>query len=873
MGIQNYCTCSKDYGEKNFTLQPTNEAKNSIESQTPKSNLKIYDNLYNNINLINSNYFSINPTHHNNDPRKFWKNCVPQKGSAEVFFGRTSEISSFSNSIYTVNNNNLNSNNIHENNILNLPYGDKYEGEINNNKPNGKGIYYSIMGEIKEGNFVDGRLNGHGKMTLNNGFFIEGNFVDDELDGYGKTLNINGEMYEGEFKNGIREGKGKLILSNEDRFEGNFIKGKLEGNGKFIAKNGEIYEGEFVNGIPDGKGIKKFKDGSEYVGNFRNGKENGYGVKKLKNGEIYEGEFLNGLKHGRGKHIFEDGQQYEGDFYEDHYNGNGIYLWPDGLKYKGEFKDDKVEGKGILTWPNGDRYEGDFIDGKYNGFGKEIKIDGSKYEGYFKDDDYEGQGIKIFQNGEKYEGEFYKGNMHGKGKWYFLDGSTLEGTWNFGNKDGIFKKKSKDGKYYIIKYKDNNVIKEDLIDNVSTKNDDEKNYNGIIKVEINEHENQNGGNIFKRDSDEIIQNKNYKLSNTESDNKKNNEESKDNNLIDFNEKNFNEFTFILLTNFEAKKLTVNKAKEKIILPINEIDKLSTEEFLNKIKDNMSLYLNCKNEESLSNIFNWLLYLYNANNNDKNIMQNEFLTILSNIKEYPKDQELFLSKKVKKYLYPKKDEILEKLNLYKYNNNYVSFFLLKKIIEEEKIELKEQYFVYLFYALKLFDDPEASLNDLKFELLLDILNDSNNDSKMDEESDLEISDEEYNQIILDFQTKLLHYINSNHTNLRFILNGLIKVTNLGDENNVIEVVLIRPFFERMKEIGIWMNNELEIYCIFNRYKLSEKFEGINIYLLEEELKNLKVNNSKLKSLSNLNEKIIMENIKEENEENEENSFDS
>ena len=73
-----------------------------------------------------------------------------------------------------------------------------------------------------------------------------------------------------------------------------------------------------------------------------------------------------------------------------------------------------------------------------------------------------------------------------------------------------------------------------------------------------------------------------------------------------------------------------------------------------------------------------------------------------------------------------------------------------------------------------------------------------------------------------------------------------------------------FFERMKEIGIWLNNDLEIYCIFNRYKLSEKYEGININLLEEELKNLKTNYDKINNYSN--EKNYMENIKEENEEN-------
>ena len=858
MGVEGYCTCSKDYGEKNFTL--SNDDKKAIQKKenNNQKSLKLYDNYFSNINLINPNYFSINSANHPPDTSRKWQNCVLQKSSTEVFIGRASDVSSYNNSVNFTNTNIATVNN---NNVLNLPMGDKYEGETKNNKPNGKGIYYSITGEIREGIFIDGHLNGKGKMTLNNGFFIEGNFVDDELDGYGKTININGELYEGEFKNGIREGKGKLILPNEDRFEGCFIKGKLEGFGKFICKNGESYEGEFKGGIPNGKGKKKYKDGSEYEGNFKNGKENGLGIKRCKDGQIYEGNFLNGIKNGKGKHIFPDGQKYEGDFYEDRYNGNGIYLWPDGLKYEGEFKDDKVEGKGILLWPNGDKYEGFFIDGKYNGFGVESKKDGSKYEGEFKNDEYEGHGIKTFVGGEKYEGEFHKGNLHGKGKFYFLDGSTLEGTWNYGNKNGKFKKISKDGKMNIIEYKDNIKIKEE-------NNEEEKNYNGIIKIEINENEN-NGGAINSKKNNNNDENK---KKNDVAENKSNDENNNDNN---FNEEIFNAFTFVLLTNFEAKKLTVDIAKEKIILSNNDINKLTTNEFINKIKNNIALFLNCKNEESLKNINDWLEYLLKINDNDKNIMQNEFLTIISNIKQYPKEQEIFLSKKVKKYLLPKKDVLYEKLN--SFNSNYISFLLLKKIIEEEKIELKEQYFVYLFYALKKFDDPEASLNDLKYKILFDdIINDTNNDSKMDEESDLEISDDDYNQIISDFQMRLLHYINSHHTNLRFILNGLIQVSTWGDDNNIIEVVLIKPFFERMKEIGIWMNDELELYCIFNRYKLSEKYEGMNIYLLEEELKNLKVNYNKINDgnnnnnkYNNLNEQVIMENVKEENEDN---SFD-
>ena len=889
MGVESFCSCSKDCGEGSFTFQQNNRSMNNSASKekqnlnqlNQKPNLKLIDNFYRNNNLINTNYFSINST--NPHDQKRWQNCVIQKNSAEVFYGRASEISSFNNSI-----NYINSNNLPETPMLNIPLGDKYEGEMKNNRPFGKGIYHSITGEIREGEFIDGKLNGPGKMTLSNGFFIEGNFVNDELDGFGMTLNmITGEKYEGEFKNGIREGKGKLIMSNEDRFEGNFIHGKLEGQGKFIKKNGEIYEGSFENGIPSGKGHKKYEDGGEYEGEFKNGKENGFGIKKGKDGQIYEGEFLDGMKHGKGKHIFNDGQKYEGDFYEDHYNGKGIYIWPDDLKYIGEFKDDKIEGKGTLIWPNGDKYEGSFIDGKYNGYGIEIKTDGSKYEGDFHDDDYEGNGIKIFPNGEKYEGEFHKGEIDGKGVWTYNDGTTLEGIWNLGNKNGIFKKKNPDGKINIVEYKNNIIMKEEDSDNIFT---NDKSQNGIIQIEINEdkkNNTKNGGddinivnndNIDNKNGIDEINNNNKSINNKRNINEKNkiiNEEfqneiginNDETTIINFNEENFNEFTFILLTNLEAKKMSLELAKEKIILNQNDINKYTNEEFISKIQKNISQYLDCENEVSLINIQNWLNYLLSVNDNDQNIMQNEFLAILSNIKEYPQEQELFLNKKVKKYLLPKKNIIFEKLNLSKNNNNkYISFKHLKTIIEDEKIELKEQYFVFLFYALKKFDDPKANLEDLKYDILFDILNNTENDSKMDEESDLEISDDEYNQIIADFQMKLINYINNNHTNLRFILNGLIQVLNIEEENNVVEVVLIRPFFERMKEIGIWDNNELEIYCIFNRYKLSEKYEGINIYLLEEELKNMKASMNKNNKYNNeVNKQIIMENIKEENEE--------
>ena len=94
--------------------------------------------------------------------------------------------------------------------------------------------------------------------------------------------------------------------------------------------------------------------------------------------------------------------------------------------------------------------------------------------------------------------------MHGKGILDSLNGK-IEGTWNFGEKNGIFKKIVKDGKFSTIKYKDNIKISEDLeINDKNNEKENDKKYNGIIKV--------NGGNKIINNSNEIIDNQNKILS-------------------------------------------------------------------------------------------------------------------------------------------------------------------------------------------------------------------------------------------------------------------------------------------------------------------------------------------------------------------------
>ena len=84
-----------------------------------------------------------------------------------------------------------------------------------------------------------------------------------------------------------------------------------------------------------------------------------------------------------------------------------------------------------------------------------------------------------------------------------------------------------------------------------------------------------------------------------------------------------------------------------------------------------------------------------------------------IKLYTSDEELLLSKKVKKTLLPFEEKIKAKLSSAS-TKGFVSFLLLKKAMEEEKIVMKDDYVQFLFYKMKQFDEKGISLYDLKIQ---------------------------------------------------------------------------------------------------------------------------------------------------------------
>ena len=470
------------------------------------------------------------------------------------------------------------------------------------------------------------------------------------------------------------------------------------------------------------------------------------------------------------------------------------------------------------------------------------------------------------------------------------------------NNDDTNDDKSEKEKINKIKENDNenNIIIKNNLDSdgnkfrvESTKEEETKNENNInIKPpleknnEINEQINKNSPenndeeiritNNNEEEDEKITNNNNGIVISSNANNNKIEELNKMTNTDDtniqnqklFTEEEFSEFTFVLVKNFEVKKITTEIAKEKIILIQNKSEEIPNEKFIQQMSHNILKSLNNKNEESIQKLNKWLFFLLNISENNQNIMTEKFLSLLSNIKIYTQDEELLLSKKVKKYLLPKKDIILSKLEPFK--NKYISFLFLKQIIEEQKIEMKDDYSQYLFYAMKKFEDPEVSLYDLKVQNLFDILNNDEHDSKIDEESDIEITNEEFTAIISNFVIQLMDYLNKNKVTLREVLKDLIQALNLDDDElnqEKIEIVLIEPFIKKMKEIGITINNDIETFCIYNRYKLTDEFEIISVNLLERELDNFKKMNLNKNLGSNIeNKDKVMEKVQEETEDN-------
>ena len=346
----------------------------------------------------------------------------------------------------------------------------KYEGIIENGKPNGRGIYSSPNGNQYIGEFKDGKKHGHGTYTYSNGNKYTGQWKDGKKHAQGTFIYQSGSRYEGEFKSDKKNGKGTLISKNGDKYDGNWVQGKKSGLGKINFASGSIFEGQFKENKKHGQGTFKWKNGAKRSGEFKENKlwniiefdKNGKKIKKWVNGikifdrksksilflrtdngklvwdkngnENIDGKYIgslnkNGIPNGAGVIVFPDGEKYEGEWKNAKKHGQGTFTWTNGNKYFGGWNNGKKHGVGTFLWPSGNQYEGDFKDDKRTGFGTYIWSHGDKYVGKWKNSKKNGKGTITFSDGKKYEGSWKNSKKHGQGTFFFPDGGKLVGEF------------------------------------------------------------------------------------------------------------------------------------------------------------------------------------------------------------------------------------------------------------------------------------------------------------------------------------------------------------------------------------------------------------------------------------------------------------
>ncbi len=129
-----------------------------------------------------------------------------------------------------------------------------YNGQFKEGEISRKGNLLLKSGAKYEGDFENGRFNGFGVYTYpkeDAGDYYKGHWKDGKLSGKGKFVFSDGEQYEGDFENNLRNGFGVHTYSKEsagDYYEGHWKDNEKSGKGKLVWKDGTKQEGIFENG-------------------------------------------------------------------------------------------------------------------------------------------------------------------------------------------------------------------------------------------------------------------------------------------------------------------------------------------------------------------------------------------------------------------------------------------------------------------------------------------------------------------------------------------------------------------------------------------------------------------------------------------------
>ena len=231
---------------KNNLRNIINKFKNNIQDIINKlneinNNIEIYYNIYNNIieeyEIQKRNYYILENI---NNLDKYNNNLINDLNNINNDNNIYSKFDKIMNIYYKIyNNKELNNNNLEEKIKL------EYENKINEIK-NEYNIYIEKLKNENKNNII--------KKEYNFGRY-EGEMKNDKREGKGITYYKDGDKYDGEWKNNKKEGRGILYFSGGNRYEGEWKDDLFDGKGILYYENGDREMGDFLNGFQKGKHV------------------------------------------------------------------------------------------------------------------------------------------------------------------------------------------------------------------------------------------------------------------------------------------------------------------------------------------------------------------------------------------------------------------------------------------------------------------------------------------------------------------------------------------------------------------------------------------------------------------------------------------
>lgn len=318
-----------------------------------------------------------------------------------------------------------------------------------------------------------------------------------------------------------------------------------------------------------------------------------------------------------------------------------------------------------------------------------------------------------------------------------------------------------------------------------------------------------------------------------------------------NEEQFGELAYILSKNFEAHGIDLTSLKDKILSGIENVYGKLNSNLLDEIK--ISEVVSClimqllgnKNKVNLQEMVSFMKYFSKNYLTDSASFVLQFTSLFNTIINYSSENSVALNQQIKQILYPYKSMLLSETRKMDQNNTgYITFYNLKKLLDNLKIELDEDIMEYFIFLMKSFDDPDSYLRDLKYNNIVSLLVEENEifteemrgRSNSLASSQIVLPDKEFKARSENIMEKIAGILYSKNMSTRKFFNQTFVIEEGWRKYNAMYLKLFIKILQDEMSINLEIMDSM---CLFNRLKNENNIYNIEVVDIDKLVEEMEV----------------------------------